>query len=186
MDGTLTNAMHDFPAIKRELGLPLELDILSGLSLLEETERKEKHKRLDQMEMDIARKATPAPGVTRLLHSLTENQIRLGILTRNNHKNTIVTLEASGLLPFFNLDHIITRDSAAPKPDPEGLLRLKSTWRCSSDEMIMIGDYIYDLQVGKAANTETIYIDPSGEFIYREQATYCVQQMDHILALDLH
>ncbi len=186
MDGTLTNALHDFPAIKRELGLPLDLDILSGIDLLEDGARRDKHKKLNEIEMEIARKATPAPGVTKLLHTLTENQIRMGILTRNNLQNTLATLEASGLLHFFNRDHIITRDSAAPKPDPEGLFILQSTWRCPSEEMIMIGDYIYDLQVGKAANTETIYIDPSGEFIYREQATYCVQQMGHILALDLH
>ena len=36
MDGTLTHAVHDFPTIKRELGLPLDLDILTGISLLSE------------------------------------------------------------------------------------------------------------------------------------------------------
>lgn len=40
MDGTLTIAKHDFDAIKRELEIPLDTDILTSLSKLPVEEAK--------------------------------------------------------------------------------------------------------------------------------------------------
>jgi len=185
MDGTLTEALHDFPAIKRELGLPLDLDILSGLNLLEGLAKQQKTQRLNEIEMEIAGKAKAAPGVLSLLNHLKEKQIQMGILTRNNHENTLATLQKAELLSFFSKEHILTRDHALPKPDPEGLLKLQNMWSCEGKEMLMIGDYLYDLLAGKAALTETVYIDPTGEFKFKEHATYSITQMDHILNFDL-
>jgi HAD superfamily hydrolase (TIGR01509 family) len=185
MDGTLTDAKHDFPAIKRQLGLPLDLDILTGLNLLDTKIRDEKHLELNQIEMEIARKATAAPGVFDLLTALKEGDVSLGILTRNNDDNTMATLETTNLIQFFKEEDILTRDSAKPKPHPDGLLKLQSKWGGLSTEMVMIGDYLYDLLVGKAVGVDTIYIDPTGEFKYKEHATYSITQMDHILDFNL-
>ncbi len=186
MDGTLTNALHDFPAIKRELGLPLDLDILTGLSQLDEKSQLQKREKLNQIEKEIAENATPSPGVLRILEVLKQNQIQVGILTRNNDQNTFGTLKTAGLLHYFDKTLIFTRDRVQPKPHPEGLFELQKIWNCQPSEMLMIGDYIYDLEVGKAAGTETVYIDPSGQFIYKEHATYCITQMDQILDYQLH
>ena len=43
MDGTLTLAVHDFPAIKRALGIPEEDDILHHLAALPADEAAAKH-----------------------------------------------------------------------------------------------------------------------------------------------
>jgi phosphoglycolate phosphatase-like HAD superfamily hydrolase len=34
----------------------------------------------------------------------------------------------------------------------------------------MVGDYLFDLQAGRAAGTATIYLDPTGRFPYAEHA----------------
>ena len=54
MDGTLTEAVHDFPAIKKELGLPLDLDILHGISLMFEEDAKKAHEKLQEIEFKLA------------------------------------------------------------------------------------------------------------------------------------
>jgi HAD superfamily hydrolase (TIGR01509 family) len=185
MDGTLTDAMHDFPAIKQTLGLPLELDILTGISRFDLDTQVQKHKELNEIELNIAKQAQAAIGVDHLLTSLRANKVSLGILTRNSYVNTLATLEAANLLHFFDDSLILTRDHAEPKPHPQGILQLQQKWGAESAEMLMVGDYLYDLLAGKAANTETVYIDTSGEFKYKEHATYLVTQMDQILDLDL-
>ena len=53
MDGTLTCAKHDFPAIKTELGLPLDKDILTGLSFLNPIDREKKNLILEKIELEI-------------------------------------------------------------------------------------------------------------------------------------
>ncbi|GBF49270.1 HAD hydrolase, family IA, variant 3 [Leptospira ryugenii] len=184
MDGTLTEAVHDFPAIKKELDLPLELDILTGLSLLDPDRRKEKEILLNQIELEIARKAKPQESAFELLLCLQERGDQLAILTRNSKENAILTLEAAGLLAFFPKPLILSRDEAKPKPDPEGLLHLRNLWSCPDQEMVMVGDYLYDLQAGKAAKATTIYLDPSGIFPFQEHATYCIRSLSEISLLE--
>ncbi|MDZ4727136.1 MAG: HAD family hydrolase [Leptospira sp.] len=185
MDGTLTCAKHDFPAIKTELGLPLDKDILTGLSFLNPIEREKKNLILEKIELEIAKISTPQIGAFELLTHLKNLGVRLGILTRNSLINTIVTLEVTNLLSFFPESEILTRDHAEPKPHPEGLFKLQNHWQADPNEMIMVGDYLYDLLAGKSASTDTIYIDPTGEFKFKEHATHCIKNLFEAIDLDL-
>src|SRR5690606_34555427 len=54
LDGTLTIAQHDFAAIRRELGIPAEEDILEHLGRLPIAERDELNARLDDIELRLA------------------------------------------------------------------------------------------------------------------------------------
>jgi len=54
MDGTLTLAIHDFPAIKRALDIPQEHDILAHLAQLPEDEAAAKHAWLLAHERELA------------------------------------------------------------------------------------------------------------------------------------
>jgi len=54
MDGTLTLAVHDFPAIKRALGIPEEDDILHHLAALPAEEAAAKHAWLLEHERELA------------------------------------------------------------------------------------------------------------------------------------
>ena len=67
MDGTLTLAVHDFPAIKRALGIPQEHDILSHLAALPEDEAVAKHAWLLEHERELAVASTAAPGAVELV-----------------------------------------------------------------------------------------------------------------------
>ena len=121
MDGTLTHAIHDFDAIRKELGLPLGLPILESLAALPENEANEVRAKLDAMEYRIAEDATAQPGAVDLLNQLQASGAKLGILTRNGKGIAHATLDACGLREYFEDNYVVSRDCCAPKPDGAGV-----------------------------------------------------------------
>lgn len=181
LDGTLTVGVHDFDSIRRELDLPDGCEILEALAALSPEESRPRYRRLDAIEMDLARLATPAGGAAALLEGLRRRGARLGIVTRNSFASAVETLRTAGLARFFEARFLVGRDEARPKPDPHGIQTLLSRWRASPVQAVMVGDYKFDLQAGRAAGTATIYVDASGEFPHREHADLCVDRLDVLL-----
>ncbi|KPW27658.1 HAD-superfamily hydrolase [Pseudomonas syringae pv. tagetis] len=159
MDGTLTVPVHDFPAIKRELGIPQDDDILGHLAALPADESAAKHAWLLEHERALALASLPADGAVELVRELASRGYRLGILTRNARELAHITLQAIGLADCFAVDDVLGRDEATPKPDPAGLLKLASAWRVEPQRMVMIGDYLHDLSCGRAAGAKTILVN---------------------------
>ena len=183
MDGTLTVAVHDFDAIRAELGLPQGKPILEELALLPEHEARGLFERLDRLELELARSARAAAGAFALLETLARRAARLGILTRNSHANALETLRACGLERFFDGACIVGREAATPKPDPGGIHHLLDAWRAEPRQAVMVGDYRYDLLAGRAAGTATVYVDTSGAFPFAEHADVSVQSLEELAAL---
>ena len=159
MDGTLTIAVHDFPAIKRALEIPQDHDILGHLAALPADVAAAKHAWLLEHERELALGSQAAPGAVELVRDLAGRGYRLGILTRNARELAHVTLEAIGLADCFALEDILGRDEAAHKPDPAGLLHLAHAWQVEPSQMVMVGDYRFDLDCGRAAGTRTILVN---------------------------
>lgn len=159
MDGTLTLAVHDFPAIKRALGIPLDHDILTHLAALPEDEAAAKHAWLLEHERELAVASTAAPGAVALIRALHDAGHRLGILTRNAHELALVTLAAIGLGDCFRTEDILGRDEADPKPSPDGLLRLAARWDVAPQRMLMVGDYRFDLECARAAGAHSALVN---------------------------
>ncbi|QQZ41400.1 HAD family hydrolase [Pseudomonas sp. SK3(2021)] len=159
MDGTLTVAVHDFAAIREALGIPAEHDILTHLAALPATEAAAKHAWLLEHERDLALGSRPAPGAVELVRELAARGYRLGILTRNARELAHVTLEAIGLADCFAVEDVLGRDEAPPKPHPGGLLKLAAAWEVAPAEMVMVGDYRFDLDCGRAAGTHTVLVN---------------------------
>ncbi|SHN13985.1 haloacid dehalogenase superfamily, subfamily IA, variant 3 with third motif having DD or ED/haloacid dehalogenase superfamily, subfamily IA, variant 1 with third motif having Dx(3-4)D or Dx(3-4)E [Pseudomonas asturiensis] len=159
MDGTLTVPVHDFPAIKRELGIPQDADILGHLAALPAAESAAKHAWLLEHERELALGSQPADGAVELVRELAARGYRLGILTRNARELAHITLEAIGLADCFAVDDVLGRDEATPKPHPAGLLKLASAWDVEPTSMVMIGDYRHDLDCGRAAGAKTVLVN---------------------------
>jgi HAD superfamily hydrolase (TIGR01509 family) len=159
MDGTLTIAVHDFPAIKRALDIPEDDDILHHLAALPADEAADKRAWLLAHERELAYAATPAVGALALLHELRDRGCRLGVLTRNAHELALVTLQAVGMGDCFASDDILGRDEAPPKPDPGGLLHLADKWGVAPRELVMVGDYRFDLECAKAAGARGVLVN---------------------------
>lgn len=159
MDGTLTVAVHDFAAIRVALDIPAEHDILTHLAALPAEEAAAKHAWLLEHERNLATASTAATGAVELVRELAGRGCRLGILTRNARELAHVTLEAIGLADCFPVEHILGRDEAAPKPSPDGLLKIASAWGVTPSELVMVGDYRFDLDCGRAAGARTVLVN---------------------------
>ncbi|HEY1028506.1 MAG TPA: HAD family hydrolase [Pseudomonas sp.] len=159
MDGTLTLAVHDFPAIKRALGIPQEDDILHHLAALPADEAAQKHAWLLEHERELALASRPAPGAIELVRALCERGCQLGILTRNAHALALLTLQAIGLDDCFATADILGRDEAPPKPHPGGLLHLAERWAVAPQALVMVGDYRFDLECAQAAGARGVLVN---------------------------
>lgn len=159
MDGTLTRAVHDFEAIKRALDIPLAEDILGYLASLPEAVAAAKHAWLLEHERELALASQPAPGAIELVRELHERGCRLGILTRNAHELALLTLRAIGLDDCFAVADVIGRDEAPPKPDPGGLLHFARTWQVAPSELVLVGDYRFDLECARAAGARSVLVN---------------------------
>ena len=182
MDGTLTIAQHDFDAIRNELGLPEGLPILESLGALPFAESTRIHQRLNEIELEIAAQSKAAEGAELLLENLLSCGTNIGILTRNNKINIDVTLKAAGLDGFFKEENLLSRECAIPKPAPHGILQLLKQWDTTANEAVMVGDHLHDLLSGRAAGTKTLYIDPHGKFIFKQDADVCIHQLTELLS----
>ncbi len=181
MDGTLTEAQHDFDAIRTTLELPANRPILESIAALPAKQAKAVNIRLDEIELEISKTSKPADGAAELLEALLANNCKIGILTRNNLVNIQVTLEAAGLYHYFEDADLISRDCIAPKPAPDGIFHLVDRWQGHISDALMIGDSIHDIDAGNNADAVSIYYDPDGNFEHREQADICVRSLCELM-----
>jgi len=159
LDGTLTLAVHDFASIRRELAIPQECDIIGYLTALPDHQAEPLHRRLQEIEEELAHATRVATGALELLQLLSARNVCLGVLTRNTRTNAQRTLELVGLDRFFAAHAIIGRDEALPKPEPDGVHQLAELWGVPPAVTVMVGDYLYDLQAGRRAGALTIHVD---------------------------
>jgi len=177
MDGTLTHAIHDFEAIKASLGLETGKPILESIADLPDNEAQAVHKKLDDIEYEIADKATAHPHADELLSLLQKNNCKIGIVTRNGHGIAKATLKACGLHSYFNNESIISRHCATPKPAPDGVELLLSRWSTNASSAVIIGDYLYDLEAGKSAGISTVHLDTTGKFAWPDYTDHGIESL---------
>ena len=183
LDGTLTVAVHDFNAIRNELGIPAGQPILKTIESLPENESLILQQKLQKIEEKLARNARPAKGVKNLLEALHHRNYHLGILTLNSRENAWLTLETLDLVDYFNEDCVIGRSCVEPKPSPKGIYRLLNQWKVEANDALIVGDYLYDLQVGRAAEIVTVHVDPKGEFSWPELTDIQANSLDELADL---
>lgn len=181
LDGTLTLAQHDFDALKRDLGLPPELAVLEGLETVQEPRRSFLVDAIHRWEIELAEAARPAPGARELLEALADRGAAIGLLTRNTRDAALLTLEHTGLLGWFRPDRVLGRHEARPKPSPDGVLQLLARADATPADGVMVGDFAFDLQAGRAAGTMTVWVDAEGTDRFRDLADVVIRRLDDLL-----
>ncbi len=105
---------------------------------------------LDNFEMDSATVAVPLEGTILTLETLKRSLVRLGALTNSGRAGAKAVLRKAGLLSFF--EFILTReDVSAMKPAPDGILRAVALLNLPREEVLYVGDSVYDIIAAKAA-----------------------------------
>lgn len=180
LDGTLTLPVHDFDYIRLELGVPAGNDILEWLDALPHQEALPRHARLNEIEHELIARTAPAPGAHDVVALLHARGAHLGILTRNTRQIALHTLHHIGLDTFFTSDVILGRNEALPKPDPDGILQLATHWETVTEDMVMVGDYLYDLQTGRAAGALTVHVRGTRPHGWPEWTDIEVQSLEEL------
>lgn len=183
LDGTLTEPVHDFAAIRAELGIPGGVDILGHIDGQPAAEAERLHARLDAIEEELAGRAEAAAGAVRLVAVLAGQGARLGIVTRNTKRIALRVLATIGVGEHFAPEHVIGRHDAPPKPDPQGIARLGAAWGAAGGAMVMVGDYLFDLQSGRAAGAATVHVDRSRVFRWPELTDLAVASLEELAEL---
>lgn len=159
MDGTLTRPVHDFQFIRQQLQIPEGADILGHLDSLPAEQSQAAHNWLLEHERELALASRAAPGAIDLVRFLHQRGDKLAILTRNDRELAGITLSAIGLKQCFAPQDILGRDEAAPKPAPDGMLKIAQNWQVCPSHLCMIGDFHFDLSSARSAGSRAILVN---------------------------
>ncbi len=164
LDGTLTVSTMDFDSLRDALGLPRGMGVIEAVARLPEDARDRVIAAVTAWEEQHANRATAPPDVVPFLEILEDRGTTMGILTRNTRRSAIKTLELCGLERFFPPRFVLGRGDAAPKPSPEGVEFLLREWAAEPNNAVMVGDWRFDIEAGRAAGTATVLVDRAGRF----------------------
>jgi HAD superfamily hydrolase (TIGR01509 family) len=162
LDGTLTVSTHDFAGIRAELGLPPNLGLIEALDRLPPAEAEPRRARLAEWELYHANQASAEPDAAVLLAALVRSGARIGVLTRNRRDIALHTLWRAGLAEGVVPEDCLGRDCAIPKPSGDGIRRLAARWGVPTSEIVMVGDFRYDLEAARDAGAAAVLVDRDG------------------------
>ena len=153
MDGTLTEPMLDFPRIKQEMGIG-DVPILEALAAMSPANRAAAETVLHRHEEEAARLSRLNPGCREVLALLEGRGIRTALITRNSRSSVHTVLAAHAL----TIHVLISREDAAPKPNPEPLYHACRRLEVAPGDVWMVGDGEFDVQAGLKAGAKTVWV----------------------------
>ena len=154
LDGTLTEPLLDFDAMRAEIGLAPGLPILEQLDTGDADLRARAERVLRRHERQAMERATLADGCVELLTHLTARHIPTAILTRNI-REVVETFQRK-----FNLSFVAayTREDGPPKPSPAGALALCAAMGTAPAQTLAVGDFKFDILAGRRAGCRTALV----------------------------
>lgn len=180
LDGTLVDSQLDFTELRRRLGWPEHTLILEHLATLScAIEKQQAAQIIVDFELEGARNASWMPNADLLLKQLKHRQIPMAILTRNMRHATELCMQALDI----PIELVLTRDDAPAKPQPEGLWLIAERLGVMPDEILYVGDYLFDIQTARNAGSYCCLYRYGDNHIYAEQADLVV---DDLLELLVH
>jgi hydrogenase expression/formation protein HypE len=160
-DGTLTRpGAIDFAELRRLLACPAGTPILEYIEGLGDPgARRQAHRILDGYELAAARASVPNDGAEELVLRLRGAGVARGILTRNSLASVKEALKSFRTVSLADFPAVVTReDEGRPKPHPDGVHRAAMLLGVTPAEMLVVGDYVFDIAAGRAAGAATAFL----------------------------
>ena len=152
LDGTLVDSRLDFDAMREEMDLAAGLPILEAIEQLPQKRAAQCQAILARHEAEGAQRATLMPGVITFLEEVERRNIRRAVVTRNARQIAVETLDRLEL----RFDYVLGREDAPVKPHPGAIWKICELWGLPPGEVIIIGDYLFDLLAGRSAGVRTV------------------------------
>lgn len=160
-DGTLTQPdALDFATFKHEIGCPPGEFVLEWIEALPSGRRRsDALASLERFELAGARSAAPNDGAESAIADLRALGLPIGILTRNGRPAVEESLSRFASVSLHDFDVVVTRDDGlAPKPAADGVVHAARVMGAAPQEVLVVGDYLLDMQAGRAAGAVTAYL----------------------------
>jgi HAD superfamily hydrolase (TIGR01549 family) len=179
MDGTITAPYFDFVKIKEEAGIG-DVDMIDYLRGATGAEYERVHTILTKFEEAGVADAKLNRGARKLLAFLARKKIPTALLTRNSRKSV------DGVCRRLNLkfDITVTREDGPHKPAPEPIWNIARQWGAKPGEVLMVGDYKWDVLCAKNAGAPcALLIDGDEEPEWANDADYCIASLTEIISI---
>lgn len=154
LDGTLVEFNIPFDLIRERLGIKERFVLEAILEEKDERRRAEMLRVLEEFETKSAEKARLAFYAKELLDFLRKSGIVYGVVTRNSRRSVEIIAQKFNL----SFDFVISRSDAKPKPSDEPIRVLIEKFGVKGEEVLVVGDFLFDLIAGKRAGAKTALI----------------------------
>jgi hydrogenase expression/formation protein HypE len=170
-DGTLTRpGTLDFHLMQEAIDCPLNVPMLEFIeSITDPTERSKSLKKLNEFEFTGAKLSKPNKGAEEIVRYLRSKGVYTGIITRNSMSSIKLALKNFKNISADDFDVIVSRDSPVKtKPAPDGILLAAKRLNIDAEQIMIVGDYMFDIQAGQRAKAVTVLIDNNTDYKIEE------------------
>jgi hydrogenase expression/formation protein HypE len=164
-DGTLTEpGSLDFTAVRKAVGCRPDQAVLEFISgLKDELARRNAMETLDRFEVEAAVRSRPNAGAEDLVLYLRDRALKVGILSRNSLRAIEIALGNFAIIRPAHFDVILSRDDPyPPKPCPDGIRAAALKMGVTQHQVLVIGDYLFDIEAGYQAGACTAFLTNRG------------------------
>ncbi|NLE28655.1 MAG: HAD family hydrolase [Phycisphaerae bacterium] len=173
MDGTLTVPILDFGEIRRQIGIDSG-PVWEAIVAMAPEQRRRAEEILLRHEIESSRMCELQPGVMELFAELERRKMPMAILTRNCRAAWETLRKRFG----FSLDRVYAREDGPMKPDPTPVIRLAKEMNIALANILCVGDYLFDIQAGKCAGTQTALLVNHGQIPdFAGEADYVIHSL---------
>ncbi len=170
-DGTLTEpGTLDFSAVRAAIGCRPDQAVLEFIAgLQDESACRNAMDILDRFEIEAAARSRPNAGAEDLVRFLKDRGLRIGIISRNSLQSIEIALGNFANLRPGHFDVILTRDDPyPPKPSPDGIRAAALRMGVPVQQVLVIGDYLFDIEAGYQAGAHTVFLTNRGTLVCRD------------------
>ena len=179
MDGTITAPFLDFVRIKDEAAIG-DLDLLDYLATATGAEYERIHAIMLKFEEAGVAGAELNHGARELLEYLARRGLPTALLTRNTRRSV------DGVCRKLNLkfEIAVTREDGPHKPAPEPIWEIARRWGAKPDEVLMVGDYKWDVLCAKNAGTPcALLTNGDGVPEWAKDAKYVITRLAEVIEI---
>lgn len=164
-DGTLTGpGSLDFNVMRKAVGCPQGRPVLEFINgMASQQKRTAALQALDAFEAEAARKSHPNDGAEEILEFLRTRGVKVGIISRNSLASIRTAFENFQRIRMEDFSVILSRDDHFnPKPSPEGILAAAEILGIPVSQILVVGDFVFDVEAGFKAGAITAFLTNRG------------------------
>jgi HAD superfamily hydrolase (TIGR01549 family) len=176
LDNTLVSSTLNFEQIRQVIQCPSDIDLLDFVDTLAGQEKLEAEKLLIEYEVADAKNTSKFKGTDELLNLLNYANIPCAIITRNCRAAAKMKIESNAI----DIPILLTREDYKAKPAPDALLHLCQYWQKPPEQLLYVGDYLYDIQTAINANTMSCLVTHGKKLPYAKLADYVVKDLNQL------